>query len=135
MRMRSADVHRDSWIAWQKATVRGEVPPDIAIAMSTKNRLDRLEIPALCLYGKNDVILPVHELGHRVEDALPRVQFFYPDDCGHQGQTDQPELFAQVFTEFFRDGRVSRETADRAGVSDRRPEIPELVEQRQAAKV
>jgi 2-hydroxy-6-oxonona-2,4-dienedioate hydrolase len=135
MRMRSADVHRDSWIAWQKATVRGEVPPDIAIAMSTKNRLDRLEIPALCLYGKNDVILPVHELGHRVEDALPRVQFFYPDDCGHQGQTDQPELFAQVFTEFFRDGRVSRETADRAGVSDRRPEIPGLVEQRQAAKV
>jgi hypothetical protein len=63
------------------------------------------------------------------------VQFFYPDDCGHQGQTDQPELFAQVFTEFFRDGRVSRETADRAGVSDRRPEMPELVEQRQAAKV
>jgi pimeloyl-ACP methyl ester carboxylesterase len=135
MRMRSADIHKDGWIAWQKATVRGEVPPDIAIAMSTKNRLDRLEIPALCLYGKNDVILPVHELGHRVEDALPRVQFFYPDDCGHQGQTDQPELFAQVFTEFFRDGRVSRETADRAGVSDRRPEIPKLVEQRQAAKV
>ena len=135
MRMRSADVHRESWIAWQKATVNGDVPPDIAIAMSTKNRLDRLSIPALCLYGKNDKILPVEELGYRVEDALPKVQFFYPDDCGHQGQTDQPALFAQVFVEFFRNGRISRETAQRAGVSTRRPELPELVEPRQPATV
>jgi pimeloyl-ACP methyl ester carboxylesterase len=146
MRMRSADVHKESWIAWQKAFIFGQVPPDIAIAMSTKNRLDRLEIPALCLffrleipalclYGKNDVILPVEELGYRVEDALPKVQFFYPDDCGHQGPTDQRELFAQVFVEFFRNGQVSRATAERAGVSTRREEISELVEPRQTASV
>lgn len=135
MRMRSADVHKESWIAWQKATVRGEVPPVVALAMSTKNRLDRLDIPAICLYGKNDTILPVEELGYRVEDALPNVQFFYPDDCGHQGQTDQPELFAQVYIEFFRDGRVSRKTAELAGVSTRRDELAHLVEPRQAATV
>jgi 2-hydroxy-6-oxonona-2,4-dienedioate hydrolase len=128
MRMRSARVHEESWLALQKAVILGEIPPAIAVAMSTKNRLDRLEIPGLCLYGKNDIILPVEELGHRVEDVLPRVQFFYPDDCGHQGQTDQPELFAQVFIEFFRDGRITWETARRAGVSDRRPTIPALVE-------
>jgi hypothetical protein len=58
---------------------------------------------------------------------LPNVQFFYPDECGHQGQTDQPELFNQVFLEFFRDGRVSYETAHRAGVSDRRPVNPDRV--------
>jgi 2-hydroxy-6-oxonona-2,4-dienedioate hydrolase len=135
MRMRSADVHKESWIAWQKAFIFEQVPPDIAIGMSTKNRLDRLEIPALCIYGNNDVILPVEELGYRVEDALPKVQFFYPDDCGHQGQTDQPELFAEVFVEFFRNGQVSRATAERAGVSTRRDEIPELVEPRQAVSV
>jgi 2-hydroxy-6-oxonona-2,4-dienedioate hydrolase len=129
MRMRAAEVHKDSWIAWQKATLYGEIPGDIARAMSTRGRLDSLEIPGICLYGLNDVILPVTDLGHRVEDALPAVQFFYPDDCGHQGQTDQPELFAQVFTEFFRTGVVSRKTADRAGVSTRRPELPSLVEQ------
>ena len=48
---------------------------------------------------------------------------------------DQPELFAQVFVEFFRDGRVSRATAERAGVSTRREEIPTLVEPRQTANV
>ncbi|BBX65194.1 2-hydroxy-6-ketonona-2,4-dienedioic acid hydrolase [Mycobacterium saskatchewanense] len=135
MRMRSADVHEQSWIAWQKATLHGEIPADVATCMSTKDRLDKLEIPGLCLYGRNDVILPVEELGYRVEDALPKVQFFYPDDCGHQGQTDQPELFARVFVEFFRDGIVSRETARAAGVSTRRPENPALVEARRPATV
>jgi hypothetical protein len=31
--------------------------------------------------------------------------------------------------EFFRTGMVTRKTADRAGVSTRRPELPSLVEQ------
>ena len=62
------------------------------------------------------------------EDALPNVQFFYPDECGHVGQHDQPEMFRQVYLEFFRDGRVSRETAEWAGVSTRRPELAHLVE-------
>jgi pimeloyl-ACP methyl ester carboxylesterase len=133
MRMASADAHKDAWIAWQKAYLFGDVPGDIARAASTKGRLDVLDIPAIYLYGKNDAILPVEDLGYRVEDALPRIQFFYPDDCGHQGQTDQPELFAQVFIEFFRDGIISRGTADAAGISTRRPEITALVEQAQPA--
>jgi 2-hydroxy-6-oxonona-2,4-dienedioate hydrolase len=95
--------------------------------LSTKGRLDRLTTPGIYLYGKDDVLLPV-VLAYPQEDALPSVQFFYPDECGHQGQTDQPEMFNQVFLEFFRDGKVSRKTAEWAGVSRRRPEIPQLVE-------
>jgi hypothetical protein len=38
-------------------------------------------------------------------------------------------MFNEVFLEFFRDGKVSRKTADWAGVSDRRPENPNLVAQ------
>lgn len=128
MRCRSADVHKEGWAAWQRAFLFGELPRDIALSLSTAGRLDRLETPGICLYGRNDEILPTEDLGHRVEDGLPNIQFFYPDECGHQGQTDQPELFAAVLTEFFGQGRVSRETADRAGVSTRRPELPHLVE-------
>ena len=91
-------------------------------------RLPKLTIPAIYLYGKHDVLGPV-ENGFIQEDVLPNVQFFYPDECGHQGQTDQPDMFNQVFLEFFRDGKVSRKTADWAGVSNRRPENPTLVEQ------
>ena len=128
MRMRSADERAEAWTAWQKAYLFGEIPSDIKAAMSTSGRLDRLEIPGLCLYGRNDQILPVEDLGYKVEDALPNIQFFYPDDCGHQGQTDQPELFAQLMVEFFGSGRVTRATADRAAVSTRRPELAHLVE-------
>jgi 2-hydroxy-6-oxonona-2,4-dienedioate hydrolase len=73
------------------------------------------------------------ENGYAQEYLLPHIQFFYPDECGHQGQTDQPEMFNQVFLEFFQDGSVSRKTADWAGVSTRRPEIPNLVTQAVAA--
>lgn len=96
--------------------------------LSTAGRFDALETPGIYMYGKLDVLAPV-ENGYAQEDRLPNVQFFYPDDTGHQGQTDQPELFNQVFLEFFRDGSVSRSTADQAGVSDRRPELAHLVEQ------
>lgn len=128
MRMKSADAHADAWLAWQKAFLFGEVPADIARSISTKGRLDTLDIPALCLYGRDDEILPVEDLGYKVEDALPGIQFFYPEECGHQGQTDQPELFAELMIEFFRDGRVSRAVADRAKISTRRPEIASLVD-------
>ncbi|GAA1545318.1 alpha/beta fold hydrolase [Nocardioides humi] len=99
---------------------------DRAARLATKGRLDRVEAPGICLYGQDDVLQPV-EWGYHQEDHLPRIQFFYPADCGHQGQSDQPELFNQVFLEFFRDGRVSGATADAAGVSRRRPELSDLV--------
>ncbi|GAB2961494.1 alpha/beta hydrolase [Amycolatopsis acidiphila] len=94
-----------------------------AARLSTKGRLDRLDIPGIYLYGRQDVLTPV-DWGHVQEDHLPGVQFFYPDDCGHQGQTDRPDLFNPVFAEFFAYGTVSGELADKAGVSTRRPELP-----------
>lgn len=97
-----------------------------SIRISLKGRFEDLEIPTIYVCGRQDATatLKTWELQ---EDALPRVQFFLVDECGHQAQTDQPDLVNQVFLEFLRDGRVSRKTADLAGVSTRRPEIPELV--------
>ena len=80
----------------------------------------------LYLHGNQDY-LQLPEWGHVREDRLPNIQFFYPENCGHQGQTDLPELHHKVYIEFFRDGRLSRATADEAGVSKRRPELPGLI--------
>ena len=107
--------------------------PNVAQLFTTKNRLDKLTTPMIYLYGMQDVLLPV-ENGFNQEDAVPNIQFFYPDECGHQGQTDQPEMFNQTFLEFFREGKVSRKTADWAGISKRRPELANLVEQVAAAR-
>jgi 2-hydroxy-6-oxonona-2,4-dienedioate hydrolase len=100
---------------------------DERIKLTTRGRLDRIGIPGIYLYGRQDKLIPVERRGYAQEDALPRVQFFYPDECGHQGQNDQPELFQQVFLEFFRDGQVSQATAGQAGVSARRPVNSALV--------
>ncbi len=43
-------------------------------------------------------------------------------------------MFNQTFLEFFREGKVSRKTADWAGISKRRPELANLVEQVAAAR-
>jgi 2-hydroxy-6-oxonona-2,4-dienedioate hydrolase len=118
------------WAGYQDhAAAFAHPDPMDRAALRTKGRFDKLTIPGIYLFGRQDVLSPAHIRGYMQEDVLPDVQFFYPGECGHQGQTDQPEMFNQVFLEFFRDGRVSRKTADWAGVSARRPENPALVEQ------
>jgi pimeloyl-ACP methyl ester carboxylesterase len=102
--------------------------PNILQFMSTKGRITELTIPMIYFYGLLDVLLPV-ENGFNQEDRVPNIQFFYPDEAGHQGQTDRPAVFNQAFLEFFRDGKVSWPTAQEAGVSQRRPINPKLVEE------
>ena len=134
MRVMASARNKDSYSSYWAARELLENDPNLQAKIRTKDRLDKLTVPGIYLYGKQDVLIPVEE-GYKQEDALPSIQFFYPEDCGHQGQTDQPEMLGQAFMEFFRDGKVSRKTADWAGVSGRRPENPALVEQIETAKV
>lgn len=101
-------------------------PGDQRQIYHSKDRIETLGIPMVYLYGLQDVLIPVED-GFNQEDVVPNVQFFYPDHCGHQGQTDRPELFNQVALELFRDGRLAWETAVDAGVSLRRPIDPRRV--------
>lgn len=130
MRTRAANKQRKAYERHSEAAFsrRPNPDPNSAARLSTKGRLDKLTIPAIYLYGQDDVLLPVQE-GYLQEKALPNVQFFFPAECGHQGQTDQPDMFNQVFAEFFGTGKVSRKTADWAGVSKHRPELASVVEQ------
>ncbi len=132
MRTRIGVRDREVLAACQEWSRKESSEPGIQQSINLKGRLDKITIPTIFLWGQQDAIAPV-EMAYELEAVLPNMQFFCPDNCGHQGQTDQPEMFAQVFLEFFRDGRVSRKTADWAGVSDKRPEIPSLVEQPAAA--
>lgn len=101
--------------------------PNELIRLRTTDRFDRLSIPGIYLFGQNDVLYAI-EAAFLQEDALPNVQFFYPENTGHQGQTDQPDLHNKAFLEFFRDGKVTWETAQRAGISTRRPPLNNVVD-------
>jgi len=128
MRVLAASTQAESFRAFWDAQDSPSVPrdPNLRAVVSTAGRLDKLDLPGIYIYGKADRIYPL-ETGHEQEDLLPGVQVFYPEDCGHQAQTDQPEIVNQLLIEFFANGKVSYETAVRAGVSDRRPPLPHLV--------
>jgi 2-hydroxy-6-oxonona-2,4-dienedioate hydrolase len=127
MRTKAAARQKESQEAFRAGNERVSNDPNLAQKLTLKGRFDILTIPAIYLYGKQDVLSPV-ENAFMQEDALPNIQVFYPDQCGHQGQTDQPEMFNQAFLEFFKCGMVSKETAEWAGVSDRRPIHAHLVD-------
>lgn len=126
MRTRAANNHSEAYAAANRWNREAAADPNRSHMIDLRGKLDKITIPAIYLYGMQDVLGPV-ENAYLQEDRLPNVQFFYPDDCGHQGQTDQPDMHNQAFLEFFRDGKVSRKTADWAGVSKRRPELASVV--------
>ena len=128
MRATAALRQRDSYEAHFQARAQLAQDPNYQQWADINSRLPRLTIPAVYLYGMQDVLDPV-ENGFVQEDLMPHIQVFYPDECGHQGQTDQPDMFNQLFLEFFRDGKVSWKTAQSAGVSRRRAINGDLVEQ------
>jgi pimeloyl-ACP methyl ester carboxylesterase len=126
MRTRSGRIQEASLAAFRAGMASKD--PNLATWTNISQRLPKLTMPIIYLQGLQDVTVKM-ENAYQAEPYLPSWQFFYVDECGHQGQTDQPELFNQAFLEFFRDGKVSRATADKAGISKNRPENPNLVAQ------
>ncbi|WP_085990965.1 alpha/beta fold hydrolase [Oceanobacillus senegalensis] len=67
---------------------------------SLKDSLPKLKIPSKFIWGKQDKVAPV-ETGYKLDAMLPEVEFEYLDNCGHQCQTDQPEIVNQMVADFF----------------------------------
>jgi len=129
MRTKAALNQAESTKLRQEATQRIADDPNLQQKVSLKGRFNKVTVPGVYLYGLQDVLSPVENGFNQEELGFENIQFFYPDECGHQGQTDQPEMFNQVALEFFRDGKVSWETAQWAGVSRRTPIKAILVEE------
>lgn len=123
MRTRAANAQGDRWDKmmgqfFQDVGHKGDA--NSSVRYRTKGRLEKLTTPAIYIYGAKDTLNPV-EQAYIQEDALPNFQMFYPPNCGHQSQTDDPDLHIRLLSEFFRDGKVTAATAKEAGVSQRRP--------------
>lgn len=64
-----------------------------------KDSLPKLKIPGLFIWGKQDNIAPV-ETAYKLEKLLPNFRFEYIENCGHQAQTDQPEVVNRLVIDF-----------------------------------
>ncbi|HWK22152.1 MAG TPA: alpha/beta hydrolase [Ureibacillus sp.] len=74
-----------------------------------KDSLPKLKIPAKFLWGKQDMVAPV-ETAYKLEKLLPNIEFEYIDNCGHQAQTDQPDVVNKIVIDFF--AQESKETVN-----------------------
>ncbi|HXP92383.1 MAG TPA: alpha/beta hydrolase [Candidatus Binatia bacterium] len=54
-------------------------------------------IPTIFIWGEND-IFAIPEVGRQLEKLLPDVKFHWVKNAGHQVQTDQPEIVAELIT-------------------------------------
>jgi pimeloyl-ACP methyl ester carboxylesterase len=122
MRTRMAHRQAESRVAYMNG--RNVIDDDAGLRQKwmLKGRLDQLDIPAIYVYGLEDVLIPV-AAGYEQEDLLPNIKFYYPEKTGHQGQTDTPELHNRIYAEFFKTGKLSPELEKEAGVSTRRRSV------------
>ncbi|MDQ4024669.1 MAG: alpha/beta fold hydrolase [Actinomycetota bacterium] len=63
-------------------------------------RLEKLRVPALYVYGRQDVLISPR-FGGRVAKALPTAKVEVWDDCGHAPQLEHPDRTAEAMLEFF----------------------------------
>lgn len=126
MRTKAANAQGDAYSRMMTQffkDVRGPSTEVERVRFRTRDRFEHLSIPSIYVFGAQDALHSI-DYAHVQEDHLPNVQVFYPAHCGHQSQTDDPELHIALLSEFFGQGRVSTATAAAAGVSTRRPVQP-----------
>ena len=115
MRAYMGNLQADSHKAYQGGRAKILADAGLTQKWMLNGRLDALDIPAIYLYGKEDVLIPV-SAGYEQEQLLPNIKFYFPDDTGHQGQTDTPDLHGRVYAEFFKTGKLSPALEKEAGV-------------------
>jgi pimeloyl-ACP methyl ester carboxylesterase len=70
-------------------------------------RLAKLQVPALYVYGRQDVLI-TPRFGGRVRKALPKAKVEVWDDCGHAPQLEHPDRTAKAMLDFFATAGASR---------------------------
>lgn len=64
-----------------------------------KDSLPKLKVPGIFIWGNQDAVASV-ETAYKLAELLPNIPFEYIDNCGHQAQTDQPEIVNKLVIDF-----------------------------------
>ena len=67
--------------------------------------LHELEMPALVVWGTNDIVVPVAH-ARAAMAALPAARLEILAGCGHMPQVEDPDAFVQALTSFLDDHRL-----------------------------
>ena len=69
---------------------------------NVENLLQRISVPVLLLWGRNDTATPLI-WAHRLEQDLAGARLEIIEECGHYPPLEQPDTFARIASEFVAD--------------------------------
>lgn len=78
-----------------------------------KEKVSKIDVPTLVLWGRQDGILDGKEFANKFIDTMPNAQLRWIEECGHVPHLEQPEVTAQYIAEFLQSEEVlpSRKSA------------------------
>jgi pimeloyl-ACP methyl ester carboxylesterase len=91
----------DAFAASEKAIAAVRTDPLMSANFDMRATLPALAkaIPTIFIWGENDIFAaPSH--GRELEALLPDIKFHWVNQAGHQVQTDQPEIVAEIVDAF-----------------------------------
>jgi pimeloyl-ACP methyl ester carboxylesterase len=81
-------------------------------------RLHRIDVPTLVVWGDQDRVVPAIGYGDRFADAIPGATFAHVRDAGHYVHADRPADFVRIIKEFSDAGsRQAQMATDRGDAS------------------
>jgi 2-hydroxymuconate-semialdehyde hydrolase len=63
------------------------------------DELARIDVPALVIHGRNDVVVPI-ECSYYLSEHLPQADLYVMNKCGHWTQIEQAERFSSILRDF-----------------------------------
>lgn len=73
-----------------------------AIRHNLSDKLHKIKIPTLIIWGKNDGITPPF-VGEKFHELIENSQLFFLDECGHAPMMEKPEEFNQILIKFLKE--------------------------------
>jgi pimeloyl-ACP methyl ester carboxylesterase len=81
-------------------------------AAFTEEKLKRLSMPVLIIWGKQDLALPPRHAELALK-SIPDCRVAIVNEAGHVAQMDRPKVFNKLVFDFVDDGRLSMETSEK----------------------
>lgn len=70
-----------------------------AIRHNLSDKLDKIKVPTLIIWGKNDIVTPPF-VGEKFNDLIKGSELFFLEECGHAPMMEKPDEFNRILGDF-----------------------------------
>lgn len=81
-------------------------------------KVSKIDVPSLVLWGRQDGILDGEEFANKFVETLPNAQLQWIEECGHVPHLEQPEVTAQLISDFLLSDDVRPTSSSPLGASN-----------------